>query len=170
MHDSTIFRKTAKGVAEVSDRRFGLDKHLRRVLIMIDGSKDVAELSTFVRPGELDDTLSQLMSQGFIEVGEGHPDDTGEAPRPHQVPAANEPAVFALIKQHAMAEISTRLGPVANLLITEIESCKNPLELRLKLRNIENVLVNRLGAAEGTDLARRIGSELTRLVERREKN
>ncbi len=169
MLDSTIYRKTAKGVAEVADRRFGLDKHLRRVLIIVDGVKDIAELSTFIRAGELDDTLEQLVAQGFIEEGAGHAPEADEFPRPHQVPAANEPAVFALIKQHAMAEISTRLGAVANLLITEIEACKDPLELRLKLRNIENVLVNRLGAEQGTDLARRIGSELTRLVERRSK-
>lgn len=165
MHEAgIIYRKTAKGVREVSERSFSLEKHVRRVLIMVDGIKDVTELSVFIRAGELDDTLSLLLSQGFIEEGEGH---VAVDDHPHQVPAANEPAVFALIKQHAMAEISTRLGPVAALLLTEIDACKDPLELRLKLRNIENVLVNRLGAAEGTELARRIGGELTRLVERR---
>jgi hypothetical protein len=65
-------------------------------------------------------------------------------------------------------EIRQRLGPVSSLLIDEIEACTGPLELRQKLRNIENALVHVLGPAEGKELARKIGSELTRLVPQKE--
>lgn len=161
MEDTAIYRKTDKGKQEVADRSFGLEGHVRRLLIMIDGNRDAAELSVYVRPGELESALTRLVSEGFVEtLGAG-----GPVPgRVAQVPAANDPVVFAGIKVRAMAEIRGRLGPVSNLLVTEINRCSTPLELREKLRNLENALVHLLGQAEGVALARRIGSELTRLI------
>ncbi len=159
--DSTVFRKTPRGTLEVAERTFGLDRNLRRLLIVIDGIKDVAELSAFVRSAEVDASIAQLETKGFIErltPGEEPPS------RPAYAPAANDPAVFALIKRNAMVEIRQRLGPVSSLLINEIEACAGPRELREKLRNIENVLVHVLGPAEGRELVRKLGGELTRLV------
>lgn len=159
--DTTTYRKTDKGTQEVADRAFGLEKHVRRLLITIDGNKDVAELSVYVRPGELKSTLTRLLAEGFIEmVGAGD-----RIPgRVTYAPAANDPVVFAEIKARATADIRGRLGPVSNLLVAEIKSCSSPLELREKLRNLENALVHLLGPAEGVALARRVGSELTRLI------
>lgn len=161
MEDATIYRKTAKGALEVAERVHGLVRHLRRLLIMVDGIRDVAELSVFARAGEAGNAISQLEAQGFIEVvraGEGTPG------RVAFVAAANDPAVFMRIRRNAMVEIRRRLGPVSSLLVNEIESCTGPLDLRQKLRNIENALIQVLGSAEGAELARRIGSELTRMV------
>ena len=161
MEDRTIYRKTAKGAEEVAERTYGLEKHVRRLLIVVDGVKDVAELSSFVRSAEVDTTIALLEKQGFIERLDAG-DRTGS--RIAYAPAANDPAVFALIKRNAMVEIRRRMGPVSSLLVDEIETCQGPLELRQKLRNIENVLVHVLGPADGAELARRIGGELTRLV------
>jgi len=161
MNDVIIYRKTAKGAEEVLERTYGLEKHLRRVLIMVDGIKGLEELSAFARSNELMSTIEQLVKQGFIEKL-----DAGErtGSRIAFAPAANDPGVFALIKRSAMVDIRKRLGPVSSLLVEEIEACKGPLELRQKLRNIENALVHVLGPVEGAELARKIGSELTRLV------
>jgi len=157
----SIYRKTDKGTREVADRAFGLEQHARRLLIMIDGNRDVAELSVYVRPGELNSTLARLVDDGFIEtVSAGDPIPG----RVTYVPAANDPVVFAGIKVKAMADIRGRLGPISNLLVAEINSCSTPFELREKLRNLENALVHLLGQAEGVALARRIGGELTRLI------
>ena len=161
MGDATVYRKTAKGSQEVAERTHGLAKHLRRLLIMVDGSRDVTELSAFARAGEIEATLSQLLAGEFIELLGAGDRKPGHVPF---APAANNPVVFAVIKRNAMVEIRRRLGPVSTLLIDEIDSCTGPLELRQKLRNIENALIHVLGPAEGTELARRIGSELTRLV------
>lgn len=161
MDDTIIFRKTAKGAQEVAERTDALEKHVRRLLIVVDGVKDVTELSAYARSIELEASISQLEKQGYIERVEGGETSKG---RIAYAPAANDPVVFALIKRNAMVEIRKRLGPVSNLLINEIETCAGPLELRLKLRNIENALVHVLGQEEGTNLARKIGGELTRLV------
>ena len=60
--DTTTYRKTDKGTQEIADRASGLEKHVRRLLIMIDGARDVAELSVYVRPGELKSTLTRLVA------------------------------------------------------------------------------------------------------------
>ena len=161
--DTTTYRKTDKGTQEVADRAFGLKNHVRRLLIMIDGNRDVAELSVYVRPGELNSTLTRLVAEGLIEMVGAGDRIPGRVP---YAPAANDPVVFAGIKARAMTDIRGRLGPVSNLLVTEINACSSPLELREKLRNLESALVHLLGPAEGVALARRIGSELTRLIPR----
>jgi hypothetical protein len=163
MEVTTVFRKTAKGNAEIEERAFGLPLRLRRALIVVNGNRDLAELSVLMRPGELLDTIEQLVIAGFIEAV---PVDELDPSRIAYFPAADDPVVFAEIKQRAINEIAYRLGPVAGLLIYEIDSCEDPLQLRLKLRNIENVLVNSLGQEAGEELARAIGRELTRLVPR----
>jgi len=159
--DTTTYRKTDKGTKEVADRASGLENHVRRLLIMIDGNRDVAELSVYLRPGELKSTLTRLLAQGLIEIVSAGDRISGRAT---YAPAANDPVVFAGIKARAMADIRGRLGPAANLLVTEINGCASPLELREKLRNLESALVRLLGPAEGVALARRIGGELTRLI------
>ncbi len=163
MEETTVYRKTEKGAAEIAERGHGLASKLRRALILVDGNKDVAELSVMMRPGELEQVLAQLAAQGYIEVVD---EDELDPDRTAYVPAANDPVVFAEIKQRAINEISYRIGPVATLLLNEIDSCVTAPELRLKLRNIENVLVNFLGEVPGQELARAIGTELTRLVPR----
>ena len=52
---TTVFRKNQKGAEEVADRRHGLQKKLRRVLIINDAAKEMSALS------ELSD---QLFTEG----------------------------------------------------------------------------------------------------------
>jgi hypothetical protein len=159
--DTTTYRKTDKGAQEIADRAFGLENHVRRLLIMIDGNRHVAELSVYVRPGELKSTLTRLVAEGLIEIAGAGDRIPG---RVTYAPAANDPVIFAGIKARAIADIRGRLGAVSNLLVAEINGCSSPLELREKLRSLENALVYLLGPAEGVALARRIGGELTRLI------
>ncbi len=164
MDYSTVFRKTDRGMQEVAERTQGLQASLRRALIIIDGSKDVAELSVLMRPGEVEETCTRLLADGFIEPVPAYELDPG---RITYIPAADDPQVFADIKAKARYEINENIGPVATILMDEIDACPDALTLRLKLRSIERVLVNFLGASQGEELARALGSELTRLVPRR---
>jgi len=166
VEETAVYRKTEKGKKEVADHALGLDPRLRRLLIMIDGNRDATELSVYVRAGEFESTLLRLVDEGLVEMGEG---DT-EPGRVAQAPAANDPVVFAGIKIRAMTEIRARirgrLGPMADLLVSEINNCSSALELRAKLRKLEGTLVQLMGHVDGVELARRIGSELTRLTPR----
>jgi len=64
---SIVFAKTPKGVAEINARSGALSLQARRVLIMIDGHRPVAELMAVVRTGEFDGIISTLESQSMIE-------------------------------------------------------------------------------------------------------
>jgi hypothetical protein len=158
---STVYRKSDKGKQEVADNAFGLEKHIRRLLILVDGRRDAAELSVYIRAGEFESTLNLLLAEGFVEEGAAGDVDPGRVP---QAPVANDPVIFAGIKIKAMTEVRSRLGGAAHLLVNEINQCSTPLELRERLRKVEDALVQLMGKAEGVALARRIGSELTKLI------
>jgi hypothetical protein len=64
---SLVFAKTPKGVAEINARSGALTLATRRVLIMIDGHRPIAELMAVVRTGEFDGIMSTLETQGMIE-------------------------------------------------------------------------------------------------------
>ena len=64
---SIVFAKTPKGVSEINARSGALSLQARRVLIMIDGRRAVAELMAVVRTGEFDGIISTLETQGMIE-------------------------------------------------------------------------------------------------------
>ena len=156
---AAIYRKTDKGRQEVAQQSSGLEGQARRLLIMIDGQRDSAALSVYVRAGEFERTLERLLAEGFVEAsGEAGPE------RVVRASAADDPAVLAAVQTRAATEIRGRIsGQVADELVEEINACTNPLELRDKLRTLEATLTRLLGAEEGAALARAIGAELTRL-------
>ena len=163
--EDAIYRKTEKGKREVADRALRLESHARRLLIMIDGQRDLAELSVYVRAGEFESTLERLRAEGFVERADEADLDPDRIAR---APAANDPVVFAGIKIRAMSEIRGRmrgrLASLGEMLVEEINACPDPLAMREKLRTIEESLARLLGAEEAVALARSIGAELTRLV------
>jgi hypothetical protein len=157
---AAIYRKTDKGKEEMSGRPLGLEGQARRLLIMIDGRRSSSELSVYVRAGEFESTLERLLADGYVEAADG------EAGPGHvaRAPAADDPEVFAGIRIWAETEVRSRIsGRMADLLVEEIGACSSALELREKLRALEDSLKRLLGDEEGVALARRIGAELTRL-------
>ena len=158
---ASIYRKTEKGKQEVSERPHVLDGQARRLLIMVDGQRNSAELAVYVRAGEFEGTLERLLAEGYVEPA------TGEAEPGHvaRAPAADDPEIFTGIRIWAETEIRSRIsGRMADLLVEEIDACGSALELREKLRTLEDSLKRLLGEDDGIALARRIGAELTRLA------
>ena len=157
---AAIYRKTDKGKQEVSGRSAALEGQARRLLIMIDGQRNSTELSVYVRAGEFERTLESLLAEGFVEPATGE----AEPGRVARAPAADDPEVFTGIRIWAETEIRSRIsGRMADLLIEQVDACSSALELREKLRTLEDSLKRLLGDEEGVALARKIGAELTRL-------
>jgi hypothetical protein len=127
---------------------------------MVDGQRSSAELAVYVRAGEFESTLERLLAEGYVEPA------TGEVEPGHvaRAPAADDPEIFTGIRIWAETEIRSRIsGRMADLLVEEIDGCGSALELREKLRALEESLKRLLGEEEGVALARKIGAELTRL-------
>ena len=162
-NELTIYRKTAKGTEELQTRAHGLEQRFRRPLFIVDGIKDVAQLSAVMRPGEAEAALAKLVDGGYIEALS---DDEIPADIVRYVARADDPIYFVQAKMAMQADFAERLGAFAETVIAEVESCNTALELRLKLRDIEEILVAAIGHDEGVNLAREIGHELTRLVPR----
>ena len=161
MERSAIYRRTGKGRKALEDRTSGLEKHERRLLTLVDGQRSAAELSVTIRASEFERTLERLIAERWIERVEAGAADSARLAR---APLANDPVIFAAIKVRAMTEIQGWLGPAADLLVSEINRCTTPLGLRENLRSLETALVALMGEEEGIALARRIGSELTKLM------
>ena len=62
-----IFRKTDKGVDEIATRANRLVPRLRTALILVDGTRNEAELSGLIKPQPAE-TLEELLTLGYIEV------------------------------------------------------------------------------------------------------
>src|SRR5262245_31733803 len=123
---SAIYRKTDKGKQEVSERPYILEGQARRLLIMIDGQRNSAELAVYVRAGEFERTLERLLAEGYVEAADGAADPAHVA----RAPKADDPDVFAGIRIWAETEVRSRVGGrMADLLVEEIDACSSALEL-----------------------------------------
>lgn len=68
MNPDDIFCKTARGQDEINTRAHGLSMQHRRVLILVNGSNDVAELTRLSLYENAADILLSLMADGFIRA------------------------------------------------------------------------------------------------------
>jgi hypothetical protein len=64
---ATIYRKAAKGQAEIDTRAHRLIPRLRTALILVDGKRTDDELRLMIAQ-QPEETLAALLEQGFIEV------------------------------------------------------------------------------------------------------
>jgi hypothetical protein len=85
MKAETLFNKTAKGQAEMESRSHGLSARQRRVLILINGYNDVAELQRLVQFDDAIDIIGFLLTDGFIEPSSEEPQSTSVAARDYSL-------------------------------------------------------------------------------------
>lgn len=162
-----VFVKTAKGVAEMAARSAGLAVATRRVLILVDGKRTVADLAPLLKPGEIDGVLAQLEGQGFISRAQPAVATSPSAHNPGLSPttplkvntvvgAPDERNLLTLeeAKRRAVRELVDRLGPEADALSLRIEQCRNGDELRERLREAERLVAGFLGEAAVQDYLR----------------
>jgi hypothetical protein len=147
---STVYRKSAKGQAEIETRAHRLPPRLRGALILVDGRRGDDELLRMI-PGEAADTLQQLRDGGFIEVlAERHdPVPMARAPErpvPTAVEPRREPSIDNL-RRDAVRVLNEQLGPSAESVSMKIERAKTMPELRPLLTQAAAVLRNFRGAA-----------------------
>jgi hypothetical protein len=170
MDEKLVYAKTAKGVAEVAARSGTLSLAARRVLIMVDGKRSVADLAPLARPGEIDGLLATLEAQGFIQRMQGAEAAAARpAPRSSDVPTVagvevhslgsepgEERALLTLdeAKRRAVRALTDRLGPDAEAIAMRIEQARTADELRDRIREAERVVAGLLGQAAVAEFVR----------------
>ena len=85
MELKSIAAKTAKGVAEIQTRAYKLPQKKRSLLILVDGTRSVAELvARFPMFPDVMQILQELADEGFVEA------KVAAAPAPASATAAPE--------------------------------------------------------------------------------
>ncbi len=173
MDETLVFVKTPKGAAEVTLRVGGLSLQARRVLIMIDGARSLAELAPLVPTGQIDSVIALLQSRGLVQASSGPeaeafgPRTVGGARAEHESPDGlgrttatepfNEERVYLTIdevKRRAVRELNERLGPDAEAIAMRIERCATVEELRERLREAERLVARTVSEASAQDFVR----------------
>lgn len=158
LDERLVFAKTSKGIAEVASRSGEVSLAARRVLIMIDGKRTVAELAPFAKPGEIGVICEQLEAQGFVYATQAWspaPPPAASPPAPVEAPEESlATASFDTIKRRAVRELSDRLGPDAEVIAVRIEQTRTPDELRVRLQEAERLVAGLLGEDQAHDFLR----------------
>jgi hypothetical protein len=172
-----VYRKTAKGLAEIETRAHRLAPRLRAALIVVDGKRDDAELAKLIlqQPQE---TMDWLREQGFIEALGAPPRQAAPAQpaspapsatakpaaAPAAAPAANglaRPTVptgdFPTIRRDAVDQLYKLLGPPADQLAIRMEEAKSMAALRELLPVAIRAVTAMRGKEAAETYARRFG-------------
>lgn len=158
---STVYRKTAKGQAEIDTRVHRLLPRLRQALILVDGRKSDAELAKLIL-AEPEATLAMLQTEGFIEpiatLVDAPPERKAEVPAAAAAPRKAVVSVDA-IRRDAVRYLNDQLGPAAEGITMKLERVKTMAELRPLLVSAAQLLVNIRGADSAQVFATRFLSD-----------
>ena len=158
LDESLVFHKTALGAAEIGGATRTLGAKLRRALILVDGTKSVADLAPMFRQGEIDAILEELQAAGFVSL-EGGAVAVASSATGGPAPANGEQR-FQEAKRAAMREVMDRLGPNGDTLAVRIERATTPAELRAALGEAERAFEAILGLAAARAFVQKIGRDL----------
>jgi hypothetical protein len=146
MADLRVFAKTPKGTAELAARSGALSLAQRRLLILVDGVRDVEQLAMLV-PSALEESLAVLEHGGFIGLVGGV---AGAAETVQGVPSLIPEAEMTTVEEarlRAVRSVNDLLGPSADRLAMAIEAAQSGEELRPLIREAERLVALAHGAA-----------------------
>jgi hypothetical protein len=154
---ATVYRKTAKGQAEVETRAHRLIPRLRTALILVDGKREESELLKLI-PGEPEATIRTLIDDGFIEVSAitiDKPRPTASRPADAQPtrPPHNQKA-FEQHRQAAVRAINDLLGPLGEAAALRLERSKTWDELLAALEFAQRLVANGKGGDAAAEFGR----------------
>ena len=156
----TIYRKTAKGLAEIDTRAHRLPPRSRSMLILVDGKRDAEDLKALVTV-QAEECLQALSEQGFIEaVGETVRNVPAPAVAAPAAPAylASQAADVAGLRRAAVRALNDALGPAAESLAMRLERARTLEELRPLFAQGAKLMAAARGQAAAAGFAERFPS------------
>jgi hypothetical protein len=158
LDDWLVYAKTAKGTAEVASRSGTVSLAARRVLIMIDGKRNLGDLAPLARTGEISAIVEQLEEQGLVQpVQAGAAAATSMFAPPETADEFAEDRVtgnFDSVKRRAIRELADRLGPDSEVMASRIDICRSTEELRQRLHEAERLVAGMLGEMQAQEFLR----------------
>lgn len=156
----SVYARTAAGETELAARERPLSGSARRLLMLIDGRRTVGLLSNFVRTGELDALLAELVDQQLI-VATGVADPPDEQGRLARQQA--EQASLLAARRQLDRLFEREFGTAGHVWDARVADCVNMEVLRRVLREVVDVIYYRHGEAA----ARRIVAAVRPIFELR---
>jgi hypothetical protein len=154
---ATIFRKTSKGVSEIATRANRLAPRLRSALILVDGTRGDAELSTLIGQNPVD-TLQLLTEQGYIEiVTQVEPPPRPARPTADTSSAANadNAVAFQAFRAQAVRAFNELVGPSGDVLAIKMESTASREQLAPFLELASQIIGHSRGAQAAAEFRAR---------------
>lgn len=155
--------KTPKGIEAVAQKAHGLTMRQRQILIMIDGKRDLAMLSTMFPVDGLRDILDQLLADGFIApLKKEAPKVASPIPKPGKIDGPqpkNDRERIELARNFMINTTRTFIGYVGGPLIKEVEATKSIEELQALFEKWrETINMNPEGARRMKELEPRLAA------------
>lgn len=155
MDRGAIYRKTDKGMAEITGTERTVDRRLRPLLILVDGNRTANSIHALISGiGIREDDFDQLAENGYIEVM-ARPDpqrqaanDGNAAPAGQQQPQRRTSLErFADGQRYLTETASDKLGLRAFFFVLKIEKCSSADDLLALLPEFEEAIARKLDKA-----------------------
>ena len=162
-----IYRKTQKGTEAIANRHSGLAPRLRSLLIMVDGKRTHAELSTMAAALGDPGRLSELEVEGLVEPAVAEEKTMPAALEPAAVP--QQPAAAAPAQRAANLAQAQRfsshllehlLGPMAEPLCIKIEGARELADFVAVIKRAREIVREIKGSAEAERFVAQIEAQM----------
>ncbi len=141
-----MFAQTAAGSDAARQSNPQLSLPARRLLMLFDGRRSLAQLPNIVRPHDVSTLLRELEAHGMITL-------TGMTPEA-DVPTQTHPDLkMAQIKRALAGVFEKELGPQASVLEARVQDCVNLAVLRNVVREVIGLVSQRKDAGAADRIA-----------------
>lgn len=131
-----IFKKTDAGMQAIRIRSQRVSLAARRLLMLFDGERSLAQLPDIVRPADMPTLLKELQTHGMITLAGILTEES--------IPASLHPDIrLARIKRSLGGVFEQELGPQASVLEARVQDCVNLVVLRNVLREVIALVAHR---------------------------
>lgn len=143
-----VFSRTQSGMREAQSPQRRLSLAARRLLLLIDGKRALADMPDEVCSLELPELLKELERQGMITLTSAL-DDTGEGDAGFVHPDLH----LSRLKRALAGAFEAELGPQAIVLEARVQDCINLLVMRNVLREVISLVEVRRDAQAAERIA-----------------
>lgn len=151
-----IYRKTAKGLAEIETRVYRLPPRLRSVLIMIDGKRSDADLVQMLPQAA--EVLAALAQDDFISEYTRTSAAPAPPPPPERTVIRPPQPTFEAMRKDVLRAFNDRLGPAGEGMALKLEKARNETEFRALLPAAVQLVTTLQGRDAGESFMARINA------------
>jgi hypothetical protein len=135
------FKKTAIGIGELERYTLRLRPELRRLLILVDGKRDVETLRRFFRANEFSELIDELLSHGAIESTNAPTSYLPESKRGASAATPLSVPQFRAALETARQTAKAMLGRRADEFGAKFDACKDSQALRIVVSEVQLRLI-----------------------------